>query len=81
MILYCWRHNGTHRFTDGETERIVYAMTAELLSPFDDADRAQGIGYSESKPPCPQEALEIARDTEMAYEHVEQGVACRLAGA
>lgn len=74
MILHCWRHKGPHRFTTGEVERIVYAMAAELMTPVDDE-----LAYTEANPPCPQEALDLARSTEGAIEHVEQGVECRRA--
>lgn len=72
MDLYCWPHRLVHRFTAGEVEQIVYALTGWAY----DSEPVTGE-YNPKRLMCPKEALHLARDSEAYREHVEQGVACR----
>lgn len=74
MNLYCWAHNTAHPFTPDDVEEIVYALTGVF------ADAECGNWSSRiRRMRCPKEVLGWARDGEMYYEHVEQGVECRKA--
>lgn len=65
MHLYCWPHNTTHLFSEGQVEKIVYAL-------FADAKNAVTTGAR-----CPREMLALARDPEAFLEYVNDGVTAR----
>jgi hypothetical protein len=75
---HCWNHNHVHRFTSGEVEQIVYALTAMVFDA-DQRDDGEGLEYSPKLLHCPIEVLALAQDSECYLEQVEQGVACRSA--
>lgn len=76
--LYCDLHDTAHRFTQGEVEQIVYALTGALCDAETDAEPGIYAGEpSWEHRRCPQQALQMANDVECYEEHVQACVQAR----
>jgi hypothetical protein len=74
MIAYCEACATTHRFTDAETERLVYALQASEITALMDATYRDSRGED---PDCLKQSLGDSYESEVFLEHVDGLVAAR----
>lgn len=79
--LYCWPCRTVHEFKADDVEWIVYALGALEVHAYQVASEDPELGgdLGRAGPTCLEEVLRVAGDSDMAAEHVEQGVQCRQA--
>ena len=81
MKLWCDQHNRAHTYTNGEVERIVYALSGEVASALcePDGDRIYAGMDAWSRIPCPGDYLALSRSIEGYAEVTEAFLAGRRA--
>lgn len=84
MKLYCWKCKKVHQLTEGQVERILYAMQGELsdkatVTPYDTLKEI-GRAYPQGYFFCLETHLGDSYDNESYGEHTNSLVELRIAG-
>lgn len=79
MNVYCNQHDANHKLTQGQAERVIYALSGEVASALcePDGDRIYAGEDGFSLIPCPLSMLQMAGDGEGYAELTESYVESR----